>query len=551
MEIYRIEKLSFKYPGEDRYVLKDINLSIKKGEFLTMSGASGSGKSTLLRQLKPILSPHGERTGRLYFKDRDITDLGRREEALKIGFVLQNPENQIVTDKVWHELAFGLESLGYENKDIRLRVGEMASFFGIQNWFYKNTSDLSGGQKQILNLASIMAMQPEVLVLDEPTSQLDPIAATEFLNTLRRVNLELGITIVLSEHRLEEVIPISDRLLVLDRGQIVSLGKPRIVAKELKDMDHPMFYSMTSSMQIYGETINGKDYPITVRDGRNFIEKEIGTSINYEFPKEKVKNENIIEVRDVWFKYNKKGEDIVKNLRLDVKENEFLAIVGGNGTGKTTSLSLIARLNQYYRGSIRIKGERLENIKDRDLYGKLLGILPQNPENLFVKSSVREDLLEIFKYEKIPGAEKDKKLMDIAEKMELVGLLDRHPYDLSGGEKQRLGLAKILAQKPEILLLDEPTKGMDEFFKDKLALILKELKEGGLTIVMVSHDIEFCAKYADRCALFFNGDVISINTRRKFFSCNNFYTTSANRIIRNICPDGITVGDVVDIWKKA
>ena len=551
MEIYRIENLSFKYPGGDAYVLKDIDLSIKAGEFLTICGPSGSGKSSFLRQLKPILAPHGDRTGRIYFKSKDIVDLDKREEAAKIGYVLQNPENQIVTDKVWHELAFGLESLGYENELIRLRVGEMASFFGIQNWFHKNTRELSGGQKQILNLGSIMAMQPDVLILDEPTSQLDPIAATDFLNTLRRINLELGVTIIITEHRLEELIPMTDRLLVFSGGKIIADSTPKVVGKKLKDMDHPMFKSMTASMQIYGELENGEDYPITVRDGRNFLEARLKELPSQEIEEEAQAGEDIIELRDVWFRYSKKSDDVVKGLDLSVRENEFLAIVGGNGTGKTTSLSLISRLNKYYRGSIKIMGERLEKIPDKRLYGDLLGILPQNPENLFVKPSVAEDLLEIFKYEKdMDLKEKEARVYEMAKKMEIEDLLDRHPYDLSGGEKQRMGLGKILLQEPKILLLDEPTKGMDDFFKEKFGQIVEGLKDDGVTILMVSHDIEFCARYADRCALFFNGDIISINTRRKFFAGNNFYTTAANRIARGLSRQAITVEDVVELWKN-
>ena len=216
-----IKNLTFSYPEQEKQTLKNINLTVNDGEFIVLCGPSGCGKSTLLRQMKSVLAPHGRREGSISFDGVDLNDMGEREQSSKIGFVQQSPDNQIVTDKVWHELAFGLESLGCDTPTIRRRVAEMASFFGIQTWFYKNVTELSGGQKQLLNLASIMVMQPKVLILDEPTSQLDPIAASDFLATLGKINRELGTTIILTEHRLEEAFPLADRAVVMDKGEII------------------------------------------------------------------------------------------------------------------------------------------------------------------------------------------------------------------------------------------------------------------------------------------------------------------------------------------
>ncbi len=222
MEAYRIKNLNFSYPRANRKALNDINLTIHKGEFITICGQSGSGKSTLIRHLKTVLTPYGEREGEIYYCGQPLIEVPHPMQVSHIGYVFQSPDNQIVTDKVWHELAFGLESLGCDNNTIRLRVAEIAGYFGIQKWFYKKVSELSGGEKQILSLAGIMTMQPDVLILDEPTSQLDPIAASDFIGTIKKINRELGITIIITEHRLEDIIPMSDRLIVMDEGRIIA-----------------------------------------------------------------------------------------------------------------------------------------------------------------------------------------------------------------------------------------------------------------------------------------------------------------------------------------
>ena len=256
MECFTLKHLSFAYPQQDKKAVEDLSLTIHAGEFVTLCGPSGCGKTTLLRQLKPALAPHGVLEGEILFENTPVRELTLREQSARIGFVLQNPDNQIVTDKVWHELAFGLESLGFDTPTIRRRVAEMASFFGIETWFYKDVSQLSGGQKQLLNLAAIMAMQPSVLILDEPTSQLDPIAASDFLATVGRINRELGTTVICTEHRLEEVFPYSHRVLVMDEGRLIADGTPAQVGQALKQAGHRMFASMPTPMQVYAAVDN-------------------------------------------------------------------------------------------------------------------------------------------------------------------------------------------------------------------------------------------------------------------------------------------------------
>ena len=579
MNLVEIKDFGFSYPESSRKVLEHVNLNIKEGTLNVIMGRSGCGKSTLLRQLKSVLAPAGEKEGEILYRNIPLRDTDHRTQSQEIGFVMQNPDNQIVTDKVWHELAFGLESLGYDNATIRLRVAEMASYFGIQKWFYKNVSELSGGQKQLLNLASVMAMHPSLLILDEPTSQLDPIAASDFLETVKKINRDIGTTVLLTEHRLQDIIPYADRVFVMDAGTLFLEGTPREIGTKLKEQHHGMFLSMPVPMQIYAGTDSALTCPLTVSEGRQWIreyieekgiKKEQIQQANQRLERQGEKNENetagffghiklqkettppAIQMKDVWFRYEKDSPDVIQDLSLEVKKGEFYALVGGNGTGKSTTLSLLGRVHQPYSGRIYLEGKDLRSFSDRELYCGYLGVMPQNPQSIFLKKTVLEDLYSVIggKKEK-PSNEypismkKEKAIEGIVSLTHLEGLLNRHPYDLSGGEQQRLALAKVLLLRPKILLMDEPTKGMDAEYKEELGSILKKLQSHGMTIFMISHDVEFVAEYADTTGLFFEGNVVTSKKTRDFFAGNNFYTTAANRMARGLFPEAVTGKDVV------
>ncbi|MDD2413961.1 MAG: energy-coupling factor transporter ATPase [Eubacteriaceae bacterium] len=571
MAIFEIKHLTFSYPEAEKRALSDITLSVKEGEFVVLCGASGCGKSTLLRHFKTVLTPHGDRTGERLFKGDPLDAVSERRQSGEIGYVLQNPDNQIVTDKVWHELAFGLESLGYDNATIRLRVAEMASYFGIQDWFKKNVTELSGGQKQLLNLASIMALQPDLLILDEPTSQLDPIAASDFLGTIKKINRDLGTTVILSEHRFEEVLPGADRAVVMDGGRIVAADTPRRVGDELEAMGHDMFVAMPAPMQIVAgvgknqatEPSARKDdspfpWPITVREGRRWLDQWLsGRKVDHRALPERTASEQqtedkapVVTMKEVWFKYDRTLPDVIRGLTLNIVPGEMFCIVGGNGTGKSTTLKLISGLVRPYRGKIKIMGKPVKGFDRETLYQQILGVMPQNPQSLFIKKNVELDLYEMLEEKKIPIEEKDDRVDEVIALTHLEDLLARHPYDLSGGEQQRLALAKILLMKPQVLILDEPTKGLDNHYKLELGEILKHLqKEQGVTIIMVSHDVEFCARFADRCGLFFDGNLVTTGSPRAFFSGNSFYTTSANRMSRHCFENAVTAEDVIALCK--
>lgn len=566
--LLEIRELSFAYPEEKVRALDHVSLFVEEGEFLVLCGKSGCGKSTLLTHLKTPLTPHGKRRGEILFRGIPLSAMSNRDQSQKIGYVLQNPDNQIVTDKVWHELAFGLESLGYASADIRIRVAEMASYFGIQDWFYKEVAELSGGQKQLLNLASIMAMHPDILILDEPTSQLDPIAASDFLETVKKINRDLGTTVILTEHRLEEVLPAADRVVVMESGKVLLVGTPSEVGEALKKQNHEMFLAMPVPMQIYAKTDSALPCPITVRDGRKWLDLVCetrgipvvadsvdgkGESAKKTAKKSlKEKGDVLLEAKELWFRYDRDLPDVVKGLSFSLFRGEFFALLGGNGTGKSTTLSLISRLRTPYRGKILLDGKNLRRYSDRELFREFLGVLPQNPQTLFVKKTVELELFEMVggareKKNEAYHLEMDKKdaVEGIIKLTHLEGLLHRHPYDLSGGEQQRLALAKILLLRPKLLLMDEPTKGLDSYFKKEFAEILGQLKAQGVTIFMISHDIEFCAAYADRCGLFFDGNIVASGNPKEFFAGNNFYTTAANRMARRYLPDAVTKEDVI------
>ena len=555
MASIQIRNLTFKYPLADKPALENINLDVESSEFIVLCGKSGCGKSTLLRQMKKNLIPYGEKDGQVLYQGIEISELNDRKSTTDIGFVQQNPDNQLVTDKVWHELAFGLESLGLDNQSIRRRVAEMASFFDMQTWFRKSVSELSGGQKQLLNLASVMVMQPKVLILDEPTSQLDPIAAEEFLKTVYKINRDLGTTVIISEHRLEDLIPMADRVVVMDKGKVISAATPWKTGDFLggKNMEerHPMFYGMPSVMKIFSacggsemkkglyRTGDGKKIaPLTIRDGRLWLEAIL------EVPKEeehicnkkdeyteKIENP-IISIKDLWFQYEKNSGQVLRGLNLEVKKGELFCLMGGNGAGKSTTLKTVAGIIKPQRGTITVDGIKVCKENNDKIAGKILAMVPQNPQALFTEITVEEELAEALYFRKMTAEEKAIKVEEMLETMEIGHLRKSHPYDLSGGEQQRLALGKILLLEPKILLLDEPTKGLDPFFKITLAGIFEKLKKQGVTLFMVSHDVEFCAEYGDRCAMFFDGDVVSAGEARAFFAGNSFYTTTANRIVR-------------------
>ena len=538
MEHIEVKNLSFCYPNASSPSLREISFCVHPSEFVTLIGATGSGKSTLLRLLKRELAPLGARTGEILYDGTPIEALKDADSACRIGYVMQRPEQQIVTDKVWHELAFALENMGLPQSVIRRRVAEMAGYFGISEWFERDVGSLSGGQKQLLNLAAVMVAQPDVLLLDEPTSQLDPIAASDFLQTVRKLNQDMGVTVLLIEHRLEEALPMSDRVLALEDGRLILDAPPSEACARLRD--HPVLLdAMPGAVRLYHAIGAKGPCPITVREGRRFLRQRYPKDLSAGSRSGSARPEaRALEFKNVYFRYGRECPDVLRGLSLDVRAGEIFCILGANGAGKSTFLRLAAGLSRPYSGAIRVFGKPMKQYRGQSLYRECVAMLPQDAQTVFLKSTVRDELREVH--------------ADLASlPYALDHLMDRHPYDLSGGEQQLVALAKVLAAKPRLLLLDEPTKGVDAHTQGAIREILDRLKRQGVSVLAVTHDVEFAARCADRCALFFRGEIVSEDAPDRFFDENSFYTTAANRICRGWYAGVATVEDAAERIRRS
>ena len=545
MEILRIENLNFQYVNEEKLVLNDINMSIEEGDFLVLCGATGSGKTTLLKMLKREIAPNGNKRGTIFYQGKDLKEYNDKELVSEIGYVFQNPDSAIVTDKVWHELAFGLENLGYDNQNIRMKVGEIANYFDMQTWFDMDTNSLSGGQKQILNLASVMVMQPKVLLLDEPTSQMDPVSASNFFQTLKKINHELGTTIIIIEHRLEEIFLLADKIALLDDGKLAVYDEVKKASKEILNYSN-ININIPTPLKLYHELECEDEVPLTIKDGKKLLGKyNFSENSQYDKPLLREKNK-AIEIKNGWFRYSKNSKDILKGIDLDIRIGEVYSLIGGNGVGKSTLVNVIANNLKLYTGNVKINEKSISKYKNNSLYSENLVVLPQNPDDLFVSEMVSHELYEM---KNIYSDNFENRVKEIIDDFDLEELLSRHPYDLSGGEKQKVALAKILLLNPKIILFDEPTKGLDWTSKIKLVEIIKRLKKKNVTCFLVTHDIEFASLVSDYCGLLFNGTIVSENSSNLFFKNNHFYTTATNKLMREI-NDNIVVYDDMIKWIK-
>lgn len=528
MEILSCENVAFKYNESRDYAISDCTFSVKKGEKIMLCGASGSGKSTLLRLLKRELSPRGELSGNITLMGKDRSELSDRESTEKIGFVMQSPDSQTVCDKVSAELAFGLESFGVKSGEIQSRVGEMAAFFGIEPLYDRDNSTLSGGQKQLVALCSVMATDPDILLLDEPTAQLDPVAARELLGILDRLNKEMGVTIIIAEHDPEELFDSCDKILYLAKGKTEFFGTPALTAKYF--VENALEGFLPETVKAFARLCD--DLPLNVRQGRAKLEKLGVTDI----PKQAVNDTEraepyALQCKNLWQRYEKNSPDILKGCDLGIRKGECYGLLGSNGGGKSTLLRVICGLCKPYMGTVSLFGKKQKAYKNGSLFREMLAFLPQEPVTMFVKESVREDLLQSG----------DKVTVEnVSQRMGIEHLLDRHPWDLSGGEIQKCAFGKILLPDPKIIVLDECTKGMDSFAKKALGDILLGLKDEGRTILLVTHDLEFAAQYCDRCGLLFDGKIVAEDNAVEFFSHNRFYTTAAARLTRGFFSGAVT-----------
>ncbi|MCD7949265.1 MAG: ATP-binding cassette domain-containing protein [Erysipelotrichaceae bacterium] len=475
----KIEHLSFSYP-DSKLILDDMNIDILDGEITVIIGKTGSGKTTLLKHLKQELKPVGKQQGIIDFQGINVEE---------IGYVFQNPHNQIVEDYVYHEIAFGLENLGIERKIMKNKVAEIVQYFHLESIYDKRTSELSGGEKQLVNLASVMVMQPKVLLLDEPLAQLDPHSREQFISILKKLHHDFGLTIIMITHQLDDIYDDIDKLIVLDKGKVLMQGKPRDIAQELMNNEllsfFPPYIQLLSKLQL----------PLS----NSFYQSK--TLINPLNIKQRTYTEHqtCINIKHLYASYDK---EVLYDISVNIPNHEILCILGSNGSGKTTLLRCLLN-DMKYQGKIKINGK--------------IGYLPQEPLLLINKDSVKEEI-------------KDDELIHY---FEFENLLDKHPYDLSGGQQQLLGIMKLLVNNNDILLLDEPTKGLDPLMKEKLGTYLQHLIIQGKTIIIVSHDLEFCGTYATMLSMLFHHQLSDILRPYDFFNNHYFYTTQLAKLTRD------------------
>lgn len=556
MNVLEIKDLSFSYPGNDMKALSDLSFRVNRGDFVLLCGPSGCGKSTLLRQMKPSMTPYGATEGKIEFQGKLIQKLSAREQAAEIGYVGQNPEEQIVTNKVWHEMAFGLENMGLPNDVMMRRIAEVSEFFGIQQWFDRDTASLSGGEKQMLNLASIMVMQPELLLLDEPTSQLDPIAASDFLHMLGRINRELGTTIIICEHHLEEIFGMVHKVLMLEQGMLRLYEEPRQAAFALCNGENALYEGLPSALRIsaaLGDVT--RKLPLTVGEGRvwleNYLDGKDVSGVFKQAPETKSSDagKTVIQGKRLSYQYEGSNKPILQDCSIMVNEGEWFCLLGGNGTGKSTLLKVLCQSLHHTDGSLVILDNKVRREKDVPLGYQKMVLLPQNPKALFTEITVQEELEEALVGSKMEMSSVEDAVKAMLCQVGLQGFEKQHPYDLSGGQQQMLALGKLLLLEPKVLLMDEPTKGLDPERKAELGRFLQALCDTGVTILMVSHDVEFCARYATRCGMLFSGRLVAVDDRRSFFAGNQYFTTGANRMARRYFPEAITCDEVVNTCK--
>lgn len=547
-----MKDVSFSFPEAEEKALQHVNVTIHAGDFVVIGGASGSGKSTLLKLLKKELSPAGTLEGAIIYKGKPLDVWEPRTLIEQIGYVSQDPDNQIVMDEVMQEIVFGLENLGYSNFEMRKRVAEMVHFFGVEDLLRAKPSELSGGQKQLLNLLAVLLMKPRVLVLDEPTSQLDPVAAKELLLMLERLNNETGMTIIIVEHRLEELYAMADQVLFMEHGRLLVNGPSRQIIEQLyRDGVTHLHPFLPASARLYMEFEPDplrRAIPLTVKACKQWI--GMGEQVPIDLVKVDLAKERrhvLLEMKDVHVQYKKNSPFILKNFHLQVCKGEFFALVGGNGSGKTTALRASLGSIRPQRGKVIWEGRSLRKMKDEEWLGQI-AYLPQNPRTFFVQQTIKDELRSIG--ERFNIEDVDMKMDKLLQAFGISHLQDRHPYDCSGGEVQKAALACLLLSEPSMLFIDEPTKGMDPLSKQHFGELLSNLKKQGLTIFMVTHDIGFAAQYAERCAMMFDGEIAASGTPDELFKGNYFYTTAINRATRETKQaEVLTYEEAIATWR--
>ena len=609
MALIEFNNFSFAYmnsDGSESQVksLDNINLEIDYGDFVLLCGPSGCGKTTLLTNLKKELMPAGRRSGEIKFNGTRIIDMDEISSACDIGYLFQNPDSQIVTDTVIQEIAFPLENIGLPTEEIRNRISEIVAFFGINDILHKNVNELSGGQKQLVNLCSLLVLRPQVLLLDEPMSQLDPIASYEFLSIVRRLNEEFSITVIMSEHKADSIFPFIDKAVFLKEGKIEFVDNAHNICSEVIDDEIfenylPAVTKIYNSLSVKYPSLIKLNTPLSIREGRrclNTIHDDLIKISNHDVDSINLNHDNLhitnkkyhsqeksgildkisiggnknalINMNGIYFAYEK-GKLILKNVDFELEKGDFVSLIGGNGVGKSTFLQLLVGILKPIKGKVKykkgiklayvhqnpmihfskdnVKEEFLESILESNLLNNnSVGFNKETYDNLLKMSNeefIESDVLNGLEFDSI-----EFKFKELIEFFDICDLIDKHPYDCSGGEQQKIVIVKALLKNADVLVLDEPTKGLDPISSKNLANILNSLRDNGITILMTSHDLDFVANNCKRCLMLFDKDIQIDDDPKVIFAENNFYTTFVNRMVKDYVPEIVTLDDLKDKW---
>jgi energy-coupling factor transporter ATP-binding protein EcfA2 len=551
LSLIRLREFSFSYNGADRPALNNINLTVEDGQFVLLTGASGSGKSTLCRVFNGLV-PHfygGKISGQAEVQGLDILKTPPKELATKVGMVFQDPENQLVTTDVEREIAFGLENLGYPKNLIARRIEEALDTAGIANLRFARHQELSGGEKQKVAIASVLALHPEILVLDEPTSELDPQSAEEVLRLLERLNDELGLTVILIEQRLDRVVHLVDRLLVMGGGEIIADGTPReVMGGDTEGLGIGLPPVIRLMRQLQGKELALNGLPLTVKDARLQLQKALKSVKQTAFADAGASSKPVLNVDKLWFSY---GERVVlRNINLDIERGGFIGIMGRNASGKTTLVKQFNGLLKPTRGRVRLEGVDTRKSTAAEL-SRRVGYVFQNPNDHLFADSVEDEIAFSLRNRGADESEITKAVAEMLDEFELGRYRKSYPRNLSGGEKQRVALASVLAGRPEIIVLDEPTRGMDYILKKKLVSYLDDYRRRGNTVIMVSHDVETIAECAQRVVLLSEGRVVVEGNKREVLAKALLFSPQINRLAQALSGYGVadttlTVGEMLE-----
>lgn len=498
----RIKNLTYTYPSQERAALDDVSLEIEAGEFVLLTGASGAGKSTLLRTLSGLV-PHfsgGRLGGSVLVDGQEPIVQGPQGVSQTVGFVFQNPEAQAVVDQVEAEIAFALENAAVPEAEMRVRVEEVLQLLELAPLRRRSLNTLSGGERQRVAIAAALAMRPKVLALDEPTSQLDPQSAADVLNALVRLNEELGLTIVLAEHRLERILRYSERVVVMGKGRVVADGYMPEVMQEMPQLP---------PLAALGRRLSWDPLPVTVKEGLRFARKIDTTNVNGKEVRPPAVDEYggppmVLDARGLRFTYGRKP--VLNGVDLQVRAGEAVVLMGRNGSGKTTLLRCLVGLLKTQLGEVFIAERSIEGRRVADICQEV-AYLPQSSDDLLFSETVYEELAVTLRNHAMNGA--GQVIDPLLEQLDLLDYAAAYPRDLSAGQRQRVALGAVAVTQPSLLMLDEPTRGLDYGAKEDLVALWRRLRKRGMGLLMVTHDVELAAQVADRVLVLSEGELIA------------------------------------------